>query len=93
MEEEEDRSDFIPIPSSPISPPKRDPPPPLQRMEDESNSSGTDSNGDRKVIKSEVRLRIGGGEASLVKVLIAKRAAMMDPGSILFDFARMEGED
>lgn len=91
MEEEEDRSDFIPIPSSPISPPKRDPPPPLQRMEDESNSSGTDSNGDRKVIKSEAR--IGGGEASLVKVLIAKRAAMMDPGSILFDFARMEGED
>lgn len=49
-------------------------------MEDESNSSGTDSNGDRKVIKSEARLRIGGGEASLVKVLIAKRAAMMDPG-------------
>lgn len=92
MEEEEDRSDFIPIPSSPISPPKRDPPPPLQRMEDESNSSGTDSNGDRKVIKSEGRLRIGGGD-SLVKVLIAKRAAMMDPGSILFDFARMEGED
>lgn len=91
MEVEEDRSDFIPIPSSPISPPKRDPP--LQRMEDESNSSGTDSNGDRKVIKSEARLRIGGGEASLVKVLIAKRAAMMDPGSILFDFARMEGED
>lgn len=90
MEEEEDRSDFIPISSSPISPPKRDPP--LQRMEDESNSSGTDSNGDRKVIKSEARLRIGGGD-SLVKVLIAKRAAMMDPGSILFDFARMEGED
>lgn len=44
-------------------------------------------------IKSEARLRIGGGEASLVKVLIAKRAAMMDPRSILFDFARMEGED